>query len=196
MLYCRAPSPLGLETETSERFRSKICKVDSRIYEETRQHHSSIHPRDYHLRECQHFLSVDYQLTLLIQAPLSLIAAIFNLRIVEFPVDLHLRYVFIYMFGISLAIILPMVLLVIYTTRHSIAKIPIRLGKRVVNCNWLVEIRRERQKRNFKRQLEEKDKYYASSSGFFSKKEQAEKRVPFWRKQVEKKVVDSEMGFA
>jgi len=42
--------------------------------------------------------------------------------------------------------------------------------------------------------LEEKEGDYASSSGFSTDKEQAEKRVPFWRVQVGREVVDTEKG--
>jgi predicted tellurium resistance membrane protein TerC len=100
------------------------------------------------------------------------------------------------MFGISIAIIFPMVLLVIYTTRLSITKVIIRLKKRVVSWKWFHMIRWERQRKEMKRQWEEKDGDYASSSGFVEEKEQAKKRVPFWRRQVEKEsvIVDAEKG--
>jgi hypothetical protein len=109
-----------------------------------------------------------------------------------------MNFVFEYMFGISIAIIFPMVLLVIYTTRVSIAKVLGRLEKRIMNWKWFHNLGRERQKRDLKRHSEEKDGDYASSSGISAEKEQAEKRVPFWRRQVGKEVVvvDAEKGVA
>lgn len=98
------------------------------------------------------------------------------------------------MFGISVAIIFPMVLLVIYTTRVSITKVLRRLEKRVASWKWFHKLQWERQKRDLKKQLEEKEGDYASSSGVSTEKEQAEKRVPFWRGQVGKETVDAEKG--
>jgi predicted tellurium resistance membrane protein TerC len=109
---------------------------------------------------------------------------------------LHLKFVFEYMFGISIAIIFPMVLLVIYTTRLSITKVIVRLEKRIVNWKWFHKIRWERQKKDMKKRWEENDGDYASSSGVAEEKEQAKKRVPFWRRQVVKEtvIVDAEKG--
>jgi len=47
-----------------------------------------------------------------------------------------------------------------------------------------------------KKRWEEKDCDYASSSGVAEEKEQAKKRVPFWRRQVVKEtvIVDAEKG--
>lgn len=98
------------------------------------------------------------------------------------------------MFGISVAIIFPMVLLVIYTTRVSIAKVLRRLEKRVGIWKWFHDLKLERKKRDLKKQWEEKEGDYASSSGFSTEKEQAENRVPFWRGQVGKEIVDAEKG--
>ena len=105
-----------------------------------------------------------------------------------------MNFVFQYMFGISAAIIFPLMLLVIYTTRVSIAKVLGRLENRVVSWKWFHKLHRERQKRELKKQLEEKEGDYASSSGFSTEKEQAEKRVPLWRVQVGREVVDTEKG--
>ena len=109
---------------------------------------------------------------------------------------MHLKFVFEYMFGISLAIIFPMVLLVIYTTRLSITKVIVRLETRIVNWKWFHKIRWERQRKDMKKRWEEKDCDYASSSGVAEEKEQAKKRVPFWRRQVVKGtvIVDAEKG--
>jgi hypothetical protein len=86
------------------------------------------------------------------------------------------------MFGISMAVILPMFLLVIYTTRLSIAKFLIRMEKRILDWKWFHKIRWERKKKILRKQWEEKDGDYASSSGITENKERAKKRVPFWRK--------------
>lgn len=45
-----------------------------------------------------------------------------------------------------------------------------------------------------RKQWEEKDGDYASSSGVTEDKEQVKKRVPFWRKGVGKEVLDAEKG--
>jgi hypothetical protein len=127
---------------------------------------------------------------------LSLIATIFSLRIVEFPDILHLNYVIERMFVISIAVILPMFLLVIYTTRLSIAKVIMRLEKRILDWKWFHNIRWQRKQKMWRKQWEEKDGDYASSSGVAEDKEQVKKRVPFWRKRVEKEVVDAEKGAA
>jgi hypothetical protein len=140
-LIITAQSPPGLEAETSKRVWSQIGTRDRRIHQTTGEHYGLVHPRDNHLREYHHLSPANNGLTPLAQAPLSLIATIFSLRIVEFPNDLHLKFVFEYMFGISIAIIFPMVLLVIYTTRLSIAQVIIRLEKRVVNWKWFHKIR-------------------------------------------------------
>jgi hypothetical protein len=127
---------------------------------------------------------------------LSLIATIFSLRIVEFPDILHLNYVIERMFVISIAVILPMFLLVIYTTRLSIAKVIMRLEKRILDWKWFHNIRSQRKRKMWRKQREEKDGDYASSSGVAEDKEQAKKRVPFWRKGVGKEAVDAEKGAA
>jgi hypothetical protein len=100
------------------------------------------------------------------------------------------------MFGISLAVILPMIALVIYTTRLSIAKVIIRVEKRIMDWKWFHRIRWQRKKKIWRRHWEEKDGDYASSSGAAEDKEQAKKRVPFWRKGVGKEMVDTEKGVA
>ena len=50
-LITTAQSPLGLEAEAGKCFRSKICKVDRRIYKTTGQYHGFVHTCDYHFRE-------------------------------------------------------------------------------------------------------------------------------------------------
>jgi hypothetical protein len=92
------------------------------------------------------------------------------------------------MFGISAAVIFPMLLLVVYTTRLSIAKVIMRLEKRIVNWKWFHNLRWERQQKEIIRQWEEKEGDYASSSGVTDEKEQAEQRIPFWRRQVGREV--------
>jgi len=141
-------------------------------------------------------IMVLFTLVTIIFAPLSLIATIFSLRVVEFPETLHLNFVFEYMFGISMAVILPMFLLVIYTTRLSIAKVIMRMEKRISDWKWFHEIRWQRKKKMLRKQWEENDGDYASSSGVAEEKEQAKKRVPFWRKRVGKGVLDAEKGAA
>ena len=105
-----------------------------------------------------------------------------------------MNFVIEYMFGISMAVILPMFLLVIYTTRLSIAKFLIRMEKRILDWKWFHKIRWERKKKILRKQWEEKDGDYASSSGITENKERAKKRVPFWRKGVGKEVLDTEKG--
>jgi hypothetical protein len=108
-----------------------------------------------------------------------------------------MRFVFEWMFGISVAVIFPMALLVIYTTRNSIKKVIMRLEQRIFNWKWFHDYRWERQRKVLKKQWEEKDGDYSSSSGITDEKEQAQKRVPFWRRQVipvTEVVVDAEKG--
>ncbi len=61
---------------------------------------------------------------------------------------------------------------------------------------WFHKIRWQRKRKIWRKQWEEKDGDYASSSGASEDKEQAKKRVPFWRKDVGKEVMDTEKGVA
>ena len=99
------------------------------------------------------------------------------------------------MFGLSIAIIFPMVLLVIYTTRVSIAKVVLRMEKRVFSWQWWNNLGWQRTKQGWMRKSEENGEY-ASSSGVEEEKEEALKRVPFWRRRVGKEEVshDAEKG--
>ena len=100
------------------------------------------------------------------------------------------------MFGLSIAIIFPMVLLVIYTTRVSIAKVVLRMEKRLFGWKWWNNLAWQRKRQGWVRRSEDKDGEYASSSGVEEEKEEALKRVPFWRRGVGQEEVstDAEMG--
>ncbi len=101
--------------------------MDCRVHKTARQCHGPVYPRDYHFCEylpCLKLYATDYWY---FKAPLSLMAALFSLRVVEFPANLHLNYVLKYMFVVSIAIIAPLIGLVIYTTRGTITHLVLRL---------------------------------------------------------------------
>jgi hypothetical protein len=69
---------------------------------------------------------------------------LFSLRVVEFPSDLHMTFVLKYMFGISVAIIIPLLSIVVYTTRNAIGQLVSKLDERYLQKRW-------RRARNFSR---------------------------------------------
>jgi hypothetical protein len=66
---------------------------------------------------------------------------IFSLRIVEFPDVLHMDFVLKYMFGISVAVIVPLLGLVIYTTRLAIMKLLKRNQEKAGSKKWTSELK-------------------------------------------------------
>lgn len=91
-------------------------------------------------------------------------SSIFSLRIIEFPKDLHRDYVLKYMFSVSLPIIAPLLGLVLYVTRNSIAKPFIRVKKRFVLSGWIDETRRKKRER-FSKQYQKDDATSSNDPG-------------------------------
>ncbi|KAL3426968.1 hypothetical protein PVAG01_00477 [Phlyctema vagabunda] len=74
-------------------------------------------------------IMVLFTLVTIIFAPLSLMATMFGVDIVEYPDNLHMEYVLRYMFAVSAAVTIPLIGLVIYTTRLTIRKIWIKINR-------------------------------------------------------------------
>jgi len=121
---------------------------------------------------------------------------IFSLRIVEFPTLLHMHYVLKYMFIVSVTVIVPLIGLVIYTTRLTITKLIIRLNKRIVNLKFWHQMKRDRRKVKWeKKKREANDVDSLSTAADVTDVRPIRKRKPFWRKKKADLVaVDAEKG--
>jgi hypothetical protein len=56
------------------------------------------------------------------------VVTVFQLNLVEFPGKLHLGFVLKYMFGVSVAVIVPLLGLMIYSARIGVYKMFVRVG--------------------------------------------------------------------
>jgi hypothetical protein len=128
------------------------------------------------------------------QAPLSLMGTMFSLQIVEYPPRLHLGYVLKYMFVVSIAVIVPLIGLVVYTTRRAIGKVIWRLDQNLMNHRWFGRLRWERKKKILKRKWEEREGEGVSSVADMDEKGFERRKVGFWRKKNASPVVDPEKG--
>jgi hypothetical protein len=127
----------------------------------------------------------------ILKAPLSLMGTMFSLQIVEYPPHLHLGYVLKYMFVVSIAVIVPLIGLVVYTTRRAIWKVIWRVEQSLMDHSWFGRLRRGRKKKPLRKQWE--------GEGFSSVADMDEKgferrKVGFWRKKSAIPVVDAEKG--
>jgi hypothetical protein len=133
---------------------------------------------------------------LIMQAPLSLMGTMFSLQIVEYPPHLHLGYVLKYMFVVSIAVIVPLIGLVVYTTRRAIGKVIWRLDQSLMNHSWFRRLRWERKKKLLRRKWEEREGEGVSSVADMDEKGFGfeRRKVGFWRKKNATPVVDAEKG--
>ncbi|PVH87563.1 hypothetical protein DL98DRAFT_649198 [Cadophora sp. DSE1049] len=143
-------------------------------------------------------IMVLFTLVTIIFAPLSLLATIFSLRVVEFPTKLHMRFVVKYMFVVSIAVIVPLMGLVVYTTRHAIGKVAKRIHQRIRTRTWFQQITWQRRVQTFGKKWEGDDGENASSVTEVpqSEPEEIEKsglRLKFWKARKEV-VKDAEEG--
>lgn len=143
-------------------------------------------------------IMVLFTLVTIIFAPLSLLATIFSLRVVEFPTTLHMGFVVKYMFVVSIAVIVPLIGLVVYTTRLAIGKVFTRLNQRIETRKWFHQVTWQRRRQAFQKRWEGDDGENASSVTEVprSETEGTEKstlKLKFWK--ARKKVVkDAEKG--
>jgi hypothetical protein len=128
------------------------------------------------------------------QAPLSLMGTMFSLQIVEYPPHLHLGYVLKYMFVVSIAVIVPLIGLVVYTTRRAIWKVIWRLDQSLMNHSWFGRLRWERKKKLLRKKVEEWEGEGVSSVADMDEKGFERRKVGFWRKKNGIPVVDAEKG--
>ena len=132
----------------------------------------------------------------IMKAPLSLMGTMFSLQIVEYPAHLHLGYVLKWMFVLSIAVIIPLIGLVVYTTRRAIVKVLWRLDQSLMNLSGHGRLRWERKKKLLRKKVDEWEGEGVSSvadidekgSGFEGRK------MGFWRKKNASPVVDVEKG--
>lgn len=118
----------------------------------------------------------------------------FSLQIVEYPPHLHLGYVLKYMFVVSIAVIVPLIGLVVYTTRRAIGKVIWRLDQSLMNHSWFGRLRWERKKKLLKRKWEEREGEGVSSVADMDEKGFERRKVGFWRKKNAIHIVDAEKG--
>jgi hypothetical protein len=116
----------------------------------------------------------------------------FGLRVVEFPPILHLNYVLKFMFVVSIAVIVPLIGLVVYTTRRAIGKVIWRIEQSLMNERWFHKLRWERKKKLFKRKWEEREG--VSSMVGMNEKGVGRTRFGFLRRKSVIPVVDAEKG--
>ncbi|KAH7354813.1 hypothetical protein BKA65DRAFT_229070 [Rhexocercosporidium sp. MPI-PUGE-AT-0058] len=133
-------------------------------------------------------IMVLFTLVTIIFAPLSLLATIFSLRVVEFPTTLHMSFVLKYMFVVSIAVIVPLMGLVVYTTRLAIAKVLLRVEQRIVSRKWFHQIMWQRRKETLTNKWEDDDGENASSDTEVPQTEPGVSKLKFWKSR--KKVVE------
>ncbi|KAH6723387.1 hypothetical protein BKA61DRAFT_10492 [Leptodontidium sp. MPI-SDFR-AT-0119] len=138
-------------------------------------------------------IMVLFTLVTIIFAPLSLLATIFSLRVVEFPTTLHMGFVVKYMFVVSIAVIVPLIGLVVYTTRLAIAKVFLRLEQRIATWKWFHPITWERLKETLKKRWEGYDGENVSSDTEVPQTKLEVSRLRFWKSR-KKLVEDTEKG--
>src|SRR3954471_13051738 len=80
-------------------------------------------------------------------------STMFSLRIVEFPDNLHMDYVLKYMFAVSVSVIVPLIGLVIYTTRVTIRHLFSNLNKNLETLKWFQTMRWSMKKKELKEKL-------------------------------------------
>jgi hypothetical protein len=130
----------------------------------------------------------------ILKAPLSLMGTMFSLQIVEYPPHLHLGYVLKYMFVVSIAVIVPLIGLVVYTTRRAIWKVIWRVEQSLMDHSWFGGLRWERKKKPLRKKWEEREGEGFSSVADMDEKGFERRKVGFWRKKSAIPVVDAEKG--
>jgi hypothetical protein len=130
----------------------------------------------------------------IVQAPLSLMGTMFSLQIVEYPPHLHLGYVLRYMFVVSIAVIVPLIGLVVYTTRRAIRKVVWRVEQSLMNHSWFGRLRWERKKKLLRKKWEEREGEGVSSVADMDEKRFERRKVGLWRNKNAIPVVDAEKG--
>ena len=130
----------------------------------------------------------------IMQAPLSLMGTMFSLQIVEYPPHLHLGYVLKYMLLVSIAVIVPLIGLVVYTTRRALGKVIWRLDQSLMNHSWFGMQRLEGKTKLLRRKWEEREGEGVSSVADIDEKGFERRKVGFWRKKSAIPVVDAEKG--
>lgn len=139
-------------------------------------------------------IMVLFTLVTIIFAPLSLMGTMFTLQVVEYPPRLHLGYVLKWMFVVSIAVIVPLIGLVVYTTRRAIAKVIRRLDQSLINHRWLGRQRWERKKKNLRKKVDEWEGEGFSSVADMDEKGSEKRKLGFWRKKNVAATVDVEKG--
>ncbi len=124
-------------------------------------------------------------------------AALFSLRIVEFPTDLHLQYVLKYMLVVSIAIIAPLIGLVIYTTRGAITHFVLRLDTQLLNSKQ-DELSGKTPRKHWIMKREDHDGDSSSSTTDVSGAKEVgfRRRLLFWKKKDRRGVEDAEKAVA
>jgi hypothetical protein len=123
---------------------------------------------------------------------LSLMGTMFSLRVVEFPVQLHLKYVLTYMFAVSVSVIVPLIGLVIYTTRAAIRKLFDKIKKRIALRRLVPKMKWSRRKKGIREKWDGSGVGSNSSTADLMDIRNKPKRRPIWRRK--KKASNQEVG--
>lgn len=98
-----------------------------------------------------------------------------------------------YMFVVSIAVIVPLIGLVVYTTRLAIAKVFLRLEQRIATWKWFHPTTWERLKETLKKRWEGYDGENVSSDTEVPQTKLEVSRLRFWKSR-KKLVEDTEKG--
>jgi hypothetical protein len=108
-----------------------------------------------------------------------------------------MNHVLKYMFAVSLSVIVPLLGLVIYTTRLTIGKLTLRLEKRLVNRRLLQGMKWNRKKKELKEKWDETGMGSVSSTADRADVDHKNRKAGLWgrkRKATRDEILDTEKG--